>query len=733
MFKSKKFLAALMTLVMLISVTPLSVFAAPSTPPTITLNPMYGYWNGDETQTENKELLANVTDSNGWKLNASDVPPIENYPREFYGWVTTPGNAQKVNLETATFDTDTTLYAQWLKSVSGEAGFYDSIPSNLRVGDTFQLEFANFGFAETDIELDYYCLASTYDPNGNAPEVSVDEVASVTKDGLVTILGTGTTQLVAVTKANHIYSASVIKHPLDVATPITPSANGEVTLSLPASFAELATATEIMIGSNTYSLVPYPSANDIQRLDIMDGSNKIGKIEPVLLNTRATQQADYSTLTLYGSFVDSLAQEVGANTVVVAEIKGILSANGYRDITAYLITPYTYSVLHNADVSSPAPDPATHYIYLGEEQSIDVSNLELAKTHRFVDWRITASRTAGTAASLDTAFAATYLNLTSAMPGYDAMNSPHITFDVNNLDSINNWIPDFSDNITFTAVWEELVFEDYSVVNKGTGTNGNFSEPVGTTIQLNAGTREGHVFNGWSTNNNTTFTSTDPNYSAHPEFDPNASFVLLDSPNVTTVITAVWHELQEYPYTVMDDYNGNVRTRDNYTVLEGNTTVVNALDGARNNYEFTHWSVEPAEFANAVPDLTATTLVLQSGSFMDFPNGVTLTAHWEYVGTTPEPVPDEDEDVDTYDIDIIVVGNGSVSPDGGYDSSLIVDEGDSKTFSIRPDVGQSIQQIYIDGKLISTVSEYTFNNVRDDHVIKVVFSTAHTNPSTGIR
>ncbi len=112
---------------------------------------------------------------------------------------------------------------------------------------------------------------------------------------------------------------------------------------------------------------------------------------------------------------------------------------------------------------------------------------------------------------------------------------------------------------------------------------------------------------------------------------------------------------------------------------------------------------------------------------------ITLYPKFERENANPDPETPLEEEEEDYQIDVIIVGNGTVTPDGGFDSSLIISKGANKTFYFKPGVGQSIVELYIDGKRIDINDEYIFTNVRKDHVIKIVFSSAHTNPSTGIR
>ena len=60
---------------------------------------------------------------------------------------------------------------------------------------------------------------------------------------------------------------------------------------------------------------------------------------------------------------------------------------------------------------------------------------------------------------------------------------------------------------------------------------------------------------------------------------------------------------------------------------------------------------------------------------------------------------------------------GEISPDG----RVRVDRGDDQTFRITADEGYEIADVIVDGESVGAVSRYTFENVRSDHTIEVIF------------
>lgn len=67
---------------------------------------------------------------------------------------------------------------------------------------------------------------------------------------------------------------------------------------------------------------------------------------------------------------------------------------------------------------------------------------------------------------------------------------------------------------------------------------------------------------------------------------------------------------------------------------------------------------------------------------------------------------------------------GSISPDG----RVRVDRGDDQTFRITPDDGYEIADVLVDGESVGAVSSYTFENVRANHTIEVVFEAVEEVP-----
>ena len=72
----------------------------------------------------------------------------------------------------------------------------------------------------------------------------------------------------------------------------------------------------------------------------------------------------------------------------------------------------------------------------------------------------------------------------------------------------------------------------------------------------------------------------------------------------------------------------------------------------------------------------------------------------------------------TYTITATAGTGGAIDPSG----EVVVNEGDSQTFTITPDTGYEIGDVVVDGTSVGAVSSYTFENVTVDHTIDATFS-----------
>jgi len=74
--------------------------------------------------------------------------------------------------------------------------------------------------------------------------------------------------------------------------------------------------------------------------------------------------------------------------------------------------------------------------------------------------------------------------------------------------------------------------------------------------------------------------------------------------------------------------------------------------------------------------------------------------------------------VATYTITATVGAGGAIAPSG----AVVVNEGDSQSFSITPNTGYTIGDVLVDGASVGAVPSYTFINVTNNHTIHADFS-----------
>ena len=177
-------------------------------------------------------------------------------------------------------------------------------------------------------------------------------------------------------------------------------------------------------------------------------------------------------------------------------------------------------------------------------------------------------------------------------------------------------------------------------------------------------------------------------------------------PEVVTTLTAQWTVNQ---YTITYDLaGGTVEGNPNtYTIETEAFTLKNPI---KSGYTFTGWSGTGLTGENNL------TVTIEKGST----GNRIYTAHWRYNGSG--------HSYSYYTIKATAGADGSISPSG----NVSVREGRDRTFTITPDKGYAVANVKIDGKSIGAVKSYTFENVRRNHAIEVIFMKANGNPQTGV-
>ena len=177
-------------------------------------------------------------------------------------------------------------------------------------------------------------------------------------------------------------------------------------------------------------------------------------------------------------------------------------------------------------------------------------------------------------------------------------------------------------------------------------------------------------------------------------------------PEVVTTLTAQWTVNQ---YTIT--YNlagGTVESNPNTYTIE--TKAFTLKNPTKSGYTFTGWSGTGLDGENNM------TVTIPTGSI----GNRIYTAHWRYSGSG--------HSYSYYTIKATAGAGGSISPSG----NVSVREGRNQTFTITPDKGYAVSNVKIDGKSIGAVKSYTFENVRRNHAIEVIFTKANGNPQTGV-
>ncbi|MCR1906698.1 S-layer homology domain-containing protein [Intestinimonas butyriciproducens] len=143
-------------------------------------------------------------------------------------------------------------------------------------------------------------------------------------------------------------------------------------------------------------------------------------------------------------------------------------------------------------------------------------------------------------------------------------------------------------------------------------------------------------------------------------------------------------------------------------------TTVNIYAGTKSGYTFNGWTSD---------DVTVLSASSKNASFVMPDKDVTVKANWVYNGGGSSG-----GGYTYYTIKATAGVNGSISPTG----NVSVREGRDQTFTITPNNGYAVAKVLIDSKNVGAVKSYTFENVKKNHTIEVVFMKASGNPQTGV-
>ena len=160
---------------------------------------------------------------------------------------------------------------------------------------------------------------------------------------------------------------------------------------------------------------------------------------------------------------------------------------------------------------------------------------------------------------------------------------------------------------------------------------------------------------------------------------------------------------------------------------------VEAPDPATQSVTVTYWDTENDQQVGESFTITvdADATYVNTSSFTDIPAGYELA----WTGDLPivdgavrvELRPIEEPVPATYTITASAENGGSISPNG----TTTVNEGDDLTFTIRANSNYDIDEVYVDGKSVGSVSRYTFSDVSEDHTIRATFTRESSGGGSG--
>jgi len=232
---------------------------------------------------------------------------------------------------------------------------------------------------------------------------------------------------------------------------------------------------------------------------------------------------------------------------------------------------------------------------------------------------------------------------------------------------------------TVTANYEDIPVTKYQLtVVSGTGSG---SYEAGASVGISAGTPpSGKQFKNWTTSNGGTFGNAG---------SANTTFTM---PSNATTVTANYEDIPvtKYQLTVVSGTGSGS--------YEAGASVGISAGTPPSGKQFKNWTTSNGgTFGNAGSANTTFTMP---------PNATTVTANYEDIPVT------------TYSIVSSAGSGGSISPSG----TITVTQGESETFTWTPEEGYEVEEVKVNGNIISTTeNSYTFSNVQANGTISVSF------------
>ena len=207
----------------------------------------------------------------------------------------------------------------------------------------------------------------------------------------------------------------------------------------------------------------------------------------------------------------------------------------------------------------------------------------------------------------------------------------------------------------------------------GGNVSGGGTFTQGQTCTVNATANSGYTFVNWTENG--TQVSTNTSY----------TFTVTGNRNLVANFQA---QPQQYTISVSANPSNGGSVSGGGTFTQGQTCTVNAT--ANSGYTFVNWTENGTQVSTNA-----------SYSF-------TVTDNRNLVANFAQ---------NTYTITATAGANGFITPSG----TVVIAEGSNQSFTIIPDYGYEIYEVYVDGGLIGAPSSYTFQNVTSNHTIFATF------------
>ena len=209
--------------------------------------------------------------------------------------------------------------------------------------------------------------------------------------------------------------------------------------------------------------------------------------------------------------------------------------------------------------------------------------------------------------------------------------------------------------------------------NNGGSVSGGGTFNQGASCTVHATTNSGYTFVNWTENG--TQVSTNANY----------TFTVTGN---RSLVAHFQQQQQQYTISVSANPNNGGNVSGGGTYNQGASCTVHAT--ANSGYTFTNWTENGTQVSTNA-----------NYTFM-------VTGNRNLVANFSQSI---------YTITATAGANGFITPSG----TVVVAEGSNQTFTIIPDYGYEIYEVYVDGGHIGAPSSYTFQNVTSNHTIFATF------------